>query len=243
MQDKIKLLVYLAVWKRPEITELCFMGLNRLRQHPDFDIQVLAVVSEPEMIPLCEKYNVHCVTHENQPLGKKKNFGLKAAKSFEFDYLMEIGSDDLVLNELLDIYRDHILFGKGIQKDFFGIKDVAYIESHSGICRRLQSNTRYGAGRMISRRLLENMDFKLWDDQKVRGLDNNSEWHIMKKGVGYWQLKPGELPMVVDVKSDVNIWGFNHLIGKEYDLNLILDRLSEPEVKTLKSFFECYAEA
>src|SRR5688572_25004201 len=140
MPTKIKLLVYLALWKRPRITELCFMGLNRLRQHPDFDIQVLAVASEPEMLPLCEKYNVHVVTHTNLPLGKKKNFGLQAARSFKFDYLLEIGSDTLVLNELLDKYKKDFI---GVHH-FFGIGDCAFIDSETQSCRRVGGASTYG---------------------------------------------------------------------------------------------------
>src|SRR5690348_6599448 len=107
-----KLLIYLAVWKRPEITELCLVGLNRLKTHPCFDIDILAVISEESMIPLCEKYGVKWVMSENRPLGRKKNNGLQEARKFEFDYLMEIGSDDLVLNELLDWYAQPIEDGE-----------------------------------------------------------------------------------------------------------------------------------
>jgi glycosyltransferase involved in cell wall biosynthesis len=235
MQDKVKILVFLAVWKRPEITELCFQGIQRLQKHPDFDIQALAVISELEMIPLCEKYNINFVLHENSPLGRKKNKGLARAKSFEFDYLMEIGSDDLVLNDLLDAYKP--LIGK---YDFFGIRDLAYLNSETGECRRYTSMvSTYGAGRMISRKALEKMKWRLWLDRLNRGLDNNSVFAMVRGGVGYRQVLSGEFPMVIDVKSKINLWSFNPSLGVAYNADLVIEKLSIQEQQTLGKILQC----
>jgi hypothetical protein len=224
-----KLLIYLAVWKRPQITELCFLGINRMRKHPDFDIQVLAVISEESMIPLCEEYYIDWVMYKNEPLGEKKNFGLSKAKEFDFEYMMEIGSDDLILNELLDDYKNYI--GK---YDFFGINDAAYINSETGECRRLMSNnSTYGAGRMIHRRVLEKAGWKLWNDNLSKGMDNNSILSLLRKGIGYKKAKPMAFPGLVDVKSDVNIWKFNYYLGQPYDISEILSRLSKEEIEMI----------
>lgn len=229
MQNKIKILIYLALWKRPEITELCFLGIERMKTHPDYDIEVLSVLSEDEMKPLCEKYGVNWVEHDNEYLGRKKNFGLKACERFKFDYLMEIGSDDLIMNELLDLYKPYI----GLH-DLFGVKDIAYVDTETGACRRLRSNGNYGAGRMISRSILEKMNFTLWQDDLKMGMDNNSTWRLLKYKTMFYHVN-SESPMLIDVKSDVNIWPFNHLVGQPYDINLLFERLSEAEVDKLKS--------
>lgn len=228
MQTKTKILVFLAVWRRPQITELCFAGIERMKQHPDFEIEALAVISEESMIPLCEAYGIHWTLYKNEPLGEKKNFGLKKAKEFDFDYLMEIGSDDLILNELLDDYRNYI--GK---YDFFGISDAAYINSDGGECRRLISKSTYGAGRMVHRRLLEIMGWNLWKDNLNRGMDNNSVFALQRKGIKYHRVNPMEFPGVIDVKSKENIWKFNYFLGVEYDVNEILKRISDKEKEIL----------
>lgn len=227
-----KLLVYLAVWKRPEITELCFIGLNRLKTHPCFDIQVLAAISEDSMISLCEKYGVTWVMSENTPLGRKKNNGLQEARKFDFDYLLEIGSDDLVLNELLDWYQQSIESGEL----FFGIRDIAYIESDTGACRRLISKSTYGAGRMIHRSVLEKANWTLWKNSINRGLDNNSVFNLMRLGVRYKAISPKEFPGVIDVKSDVNLWKFDYFLGVEYDKILLFEKLSRREVQMIESY-------
>lgn len=224
----IRILVYLAVWKRPRVTEICFAGIERMKTHPDYSIEALAVISEEEMIPLCEKYGVHWVIHPNTPLSNKKNFGLQKAKDFEFDYLMEIGSDDLITNDLLTHYKG--FWGK----PFFGIKDAAYIHSEDGACRRLISKSTYGAGRMIAREVLEKMRWKLWADNKHRGLDNNSVFAMIKKGVMYTQVPPMDVPGVIDIKSDVNLWPFRYDLGVEYDIVNLYDKVSEKERKMIE---------
>jgi len=231
MQTTTKILIYLAVWKRPEITELCFHGIKRLQTHPDFSIQALAVISEPEMIPLCEKYGIAWTMHKNEPLGEKKNAGLQMAKDFEFDYLMEIGSDDLILNELLDDYK------KYLGKDFFGISDAAYINSETGECRRLISKSTYGAGRMISRQAIEKANWVLWTDKLNRGLDNNSVFALQRKGFNYYKVSPMDFPGVIDVKSNENLWKFNYFLGVEYDINEVLKRISEEGKEILSGFY------
>lgn len=231
MLTTTKILIYLAVWKRPEITELCFRGIKRLQAHPDFSIQALAVISEDEMIPLCEKYGIAWTMYKNDPLGEKKNFGLQKAKEFDFDYLMEVGSDDLILSELLDDYK------KYLGKDFFGISDAAYINSETGECRRLISKSTYGAGRMISRKALDKCNWFLWQDRLNRGLDNNSVFALQRRGINYERVKPMDFPGVIDVKSQANIWKFNYYLGVEYDINQVLKRISEPEKEILESLY------
>jgi len=146
----MRLLVFLAVWRRPEITEICFMGLNRLRKNSRFPIETLAVISEESMIGLCEKYNIRWTFYKNEPLGEKKNHGLGEAMKLEWDYLIEIGSDDLIKDEMLELYSGY--FGK---YEMFGTKDAIIINSENGECRRLQSDTIYGLGRCISRKIFE----------------------------------------------------------------------------------------
>lgn len=152
----MKVLIFLAAWKRPEITEICFMGLNRLKK-TRFAPEAFCVISEESMIPLCEQYGIKWVMHENFPLGAKKNFGLSEALKLEWDYLIEIGSDDLVKNELLELYEKY--FGK---YDCFGTKSTIVINSFDGECIHLKSDTPYGLGRAISRKAIEKHCVGVW---------------------------------------------------------------------------------
>jgi hypothetical protein len=140
----MKILFFLAVWKRPEITEICFMGLNRLKKAGLCSVEFLAVISEESMKPLCKKYGVDYVMHENLPLGKKKNFGLTEAFKKNWDYIVELGSDDIIKTEVIERYMSE-------QKAFMSIGNFCFINSENGDCRKIESSTTYGIGRAFSR--------------------------------------------------------------------------------------------
>lgn len=220
----MKLLIYLAVWKRPEITEICFMGINRLRE--SFNIDALAVISEDEMKPLCDKYNVKYCFYKNHPLGEKKNYGLSQALNLDWDYVIEIGSDDLIKDELLKLYTP--LFGK---YHLLGASELVFLNSKTGECRKFKSFI-HGAARAISREMVEKF-LPLWSDSLNRGLDRNSHFRLVIGGVPDKRVK-GSHPLVIDIKSEVNIWKFMR-IGEKYSLSETLRGLSGEEINAIRN--------
>jgi hypothetical protein len=221
---KYKFLVFLAVWKRPEITELCFMGLERLRKI--VDLQVVAVISEGRMIPLCKRYGIDwCMTYNN-PLGAKKNYGLTYAMGKDFDFMIEIGSDDLLKNEFFDVYQ--------WDKDVMCLADFISMNSEDGECRRLSDRDgKFGLGRAISKDALVAMGGMIWNQDQVHGLDNFSTFALARKGYLEKRFKSVE-PVAIDVKSEVNIWPFRR-IGQPYDYAKAISGLSYREVCALKN--------
>jgi hypothetical protein len=175
------------------------------------------------MIRLCEKYDVKWVMAENHPLGRKKNIGVKEALKFDWEYLIEIGSDDLLKSLPVP------------ESDVTALMDFALINTQTGECKRLQTDIpKYGAGRMIKRWVVESMD--LWDDTRIRGLDNSSTMRMAKNGIMVRGLKTDK-PLLVSLKSDVNLWGFKSMRGNPYPLSEALEGLSEVEVNTIKSLY------
>jgi glycosyltransferase involved in cell wall biosynthesis len=207
------------------------MGLKRLRESGKFQIDVLAVISEPSMIELCEKYNIRYCLHENKPLGAKKNFGLAKALELDFDYLIEIGSDDLVKTELLDRYAP--LFEKGVST--IGICNFAVIDSATSECKEYQEGftATFGLARAIKRDVIENIG-NLWPDEINKGLDNASHFKIVKAGYFGKRINTDE-PLAIDIKSDVNIWAFDQLPGSSISFEKATKGLSEEEIEALKA--------
>jgi hypothetical protein len=269
-----KILFFLAVWKRPEITELCFMGLQRLMKHTG--ARTMAVISEKSMIPLCKKYGIDFIEHENEPLGRKKNAGLTAAMKMDFDYLIELGSDDLILDTLFEYYLPLMRSGE----DFFGSNKILFVDATSGETRSYTAHESeygygWGLGRCMSRKMIESFGGKvkilakdglaigiecigqgatgyvpasiasslvksglaeileaeesyyLWSDEAMKCLDNDSSKRINEKGFSYKTVDtPG--PLMADIKSDENIWGFNPEIGEKGSLDF-LENVSKAE--------------
>lgn len=228
----MKLLMFLAVWKRPKITEICFMGLNRLRKIPGYDINVLAVISEESMIPLCEKYDVDWRMTKNHPLGAKKNYGIQQALRKDFDYLIEIGSDDLLKDEILTAYR--------WDAPVLGLMDFVLLNTENAKCKSIHTNIpKYGAGRAIERRVLETC--QLWNDSKIRGLDNDSVQALAINGFMQRGVKC-EQPLAISLRSSINLWSYESMPGKSYSIDKALEGLSDEEVNAINSLIHVTIE-
>ena len=123
------------------------MGLDRLRLHRA-NIEVLAIISEDSYKARCNSHNVDYTFFENQPLGAKKNHGLKVALERDWDYLLELNSDDVIKNELLDIYDT-------MDDDFEALRNFCFLDSKTLEARQVESKTAYGIGRRYSRKAVE----------------------------------------------------------------------------------------
>lgn len=157
----MRVVFFLACWKRPEITELCFMGLKRLMKHDKVNASAFAVISEESMIPLCKKYGIEYLMYENIPVGRKKNAGLDEVLKKDFDYMIELGSDDVIQDKLIDHYLPFMEIGE----DFFGSRNFCFIDGPMGQCMEWQCdpdpNFNPGLGRCMSKKLLMSMSGKV----------------------------------------------------------------------------------
>jgi len=151
----INILILIPVWKRPAILEICFAGLQRLKKYNPgaYKVDALAIVSEEEAEGLCKRYKIPYTFFENEPLGRKKNFGLsEALKNNKWDYLMELNSDDVIWSELLDEYHQAI----EANEPYIGLKNFCSLDSPTLQMRQHLTDTVYGIGRMYRRDVIEN---------------------------------------------------------------------------------------
>ena len=247
---KMKIKALITLWKRPEITRICFEGVNRLKQ---FGVEPICIYSDKENEALVKEYGFEGYYHDNLPLGRKNNFGLKKALESEWDYFTQIGSDDLISNKLFEIYQPYF-----DQKELaFGVTKVHYYDINSGRAAEGVSSYPFGCARMIHRsvftdykvrckvRFLESAagkDFvtekgkvmllnpsaarrfvksnlceiigeeednrQMWADDISRTLDFDSEFFLNTKGITVQRIHSDEV-LVLDIKSDVNIWSFD----------------------------------
>lgn len=222
----MKLLFYLALWKRPEITEICFIGLKRLCNK--FNGEILAVISQDEMIPLCEKYGVMWVMHNNLPIGRKKNFGLRESLRLDWDYVVELGSDDIIKDELIEMYLPEMQMDTPVL--YCG--SVSFINSETLACRYIKSGSPFGLGRAIKRSVIEE-DHEIYPAIN-NGLDKMVLFTMAKRGI-LGKIVKTERPLTIDIKSDVNIWKYSSSLGQKIGLTEVLEGLSSEEVEAIKS--------
>jgi len=229
------------------------MGLKRLLS--EVDGEVLAVYSEDEK-KLCKKYGFHCVWSENFPIGRKHNNGLANVLDYEWDCLVNIGSDDLINPRLFEVYGDH---------QAQGLLGVHLYNTQTGEAGLFRNNYPLGAGRMIRRDVIEDMSVmwkiqlkasmcgpnvrmgkgfhtvaksfarsfidsgtakfikeerrpvRLWAGDQNSALDNSSDTILLTNGVRQVGHVSDEV-LVVDLKSEVNIWGFGNYEKVDVDV-------------------------
>lgn len=220
-------------------------------------------MSEPWAKKLCNKYDIKWIYADNEPLGAKMNKGLEYCMGLDFDYLMTLGSDDLIADKLLDIYEPYL--EQGIE--LFGTDKVCFTQK--GEAKMVDFRlTIIGAGRFIKREILEKVcmnnvkveylcsiagslgafstgdqeyikkhkafrlerkgivrvmspaKVNLWQDERQNALDHNSNMKLITAGASNKCIDISE-PLIVDIKSNVNIWNYDYLPGDEIDINTI----------------------
>lgn len=225
----MKIIILIPVWKRPELTKKCIEALLKLKpkgielnlflilsiEDPDFMENVDIVVLTKGRLTVCP----------NKPLGVKKTFGLvNAIKTYpDYDYIMELGSDDFLNPKLFELYKPFM--SNGVK--FFGmnncymydtIRDKVYwIKEYAG------EGLTFGGGRMIHRSVIEKLGCDLWDDYN-EGLDTMSGKKIKKAGFHETVIDAGEYPYILGVKTAIHISPFEFLLtvleNKKVDKNI-----------------------
>ena len=227
----MKILILTAFHHRPEISRLYWMGIERLREK--FNVETLAVCSDKENIKLAGSWSDYTIETENYPLGRKHNAGLIASLKIDYDHLMQLGSDNLICNELMGMYQV-------LDKEFFGTNNLLVIDAKTKETKQKKYFHIFGAGRMLRKDvILECVYYKrermyLWDDCLNSGLDYNSEMKFAQMGYLPFEVKTKN-PMVIDVKSEVNIWPFDKMDGNSYPFKDLQKTISEAEYKYLMS--------
>lgn len=201
----MKILALIALYKRPEVVEFCVQELRKL------DVTPLFILSpdDPHYSKLKKIISdFHYIEFPNYPLGLKMNMGVAASLQMEYDYFMNMGSDDVIEPRILDEMKPYFNNGDkliGYNSCFvvnFKTKEKFYLEN---VCKEYP----IGAGRMIHRSIIDDMvtmqRYNLYEDDIMAGLDGNSSKRI-KFATG---IEPKIIftknPPVTDYKTNTNI--------------------------------------
>ena len=214
--EQLKILTFIPAWKRRRITRLCYEGLQRVYKAAPKELTfiTLITVSNDEDEELTRQYNFETYRTENKPVGRKFNAGLlHALEKYSFDYILQLNSDDLLSTDFWKLFERPLTD----VMPFFGVDRVYFYDSATGDIREFLYTLGCGI-RFIRRDVIEQSAFDgdqwlgLWPDELNAGLDHASEENINRRG-NYAQYlirnKAVQRPVVVDIKSDVNIHPFS----------------------------------
>lgn len=206
----MRVVITTMVWKRPDIFELWAKGIKRLQENfPEVELIASVCGSEGERSrAMVESHGFDYIEHPNQPIGKKANARLRRTKEFEPDYVILVGSDDLLSNDWFAYNLERMKEGY----DEIAPMDIFYFDTHTLTSHYSVGyiNHRRGepiaVGRCVSRKLLERVDYTLWPDGIKIGLDSRSRERInnAKESHHYYHCNEEGL-VVCDVKGDDSV--------------------------------------
>jgi hypothetical protein len=213
----MNILIYTAIHKRPEITELFLLGIERLKEYSGHNIELFCVCSTQDDKKLLKEHGVEYCVYPNDSLADKLDYGFKQAIKKDFDYLMGLGSDNLIDHELFEKHYDKLMRSN---VDCFGLKSFGVVNSYTletSIFHYFHEDNHkrlVGAGRMMSRHLCNKFVDKPFYNRNSfsKGADRASENEILK----HTDIKCIFSPeiYVLDIKSQTNIWSYNDLLPK-----------------------------
>jgi hypothetical protein len=155
---KTQILLLTAMHERPLISELFAIAATRLKKENDskYDVTIVSLVSDPESRLVCERYGIEIVKTVKRPLGRKWNQGIATVlERYTFDYMMQMGDDDIMSSSLLDLYAPAI----AARLPYFGMKKLYFLDALSNMATRFtykhETNKLVGCGRMFLRSALE----------------------------------------------------------------------------------------
>lgn len=225
-KGKIKPVIVTGIWKRFEVFELFAKHTKTL------GIDVIIAGSEGKASKdIVEKYGFDYIEVANSPLAAKMNATTIRAKEKGYTHVICVGSDDLLSKELMDEYLN--LIKKGY--DYIGVTDFYFYEIESGKAAywggyrdRQRIGHTAGAGRVISKTLLDEWEWKPWDNKDSKYLDNSMQNKLRSSlhPKTTFSLKEKGL-LAVDIKSQVNMTPFELWDNTSYiEPELITDKFN-----------------
>jgi hypothetical protein len=218
-EGTVKPCIVTGMWKRPEVFKL--FG----EHYQSIGIDVIVVGSEGKQSKdLAESFGFIYLEHPNSPLGSKMNATITEAMKRDYTHVICVGSDDLLSLKLIDYQTGLMQSGY----DFIGMTDFYFYELKSGKASYWggyrepeRRNHTVGAGRCLSRRIINSWGGVVWDNSKPKQLDTvmQNRLSVSKYPQRIFSLKEKGM-FAVDIKSNVNmtpfrLWDNSHYINSQ----------------------------
>lgn len=220
-KDNYKIAIITAVWKRPEVFELFARSIHDLEKIDNLEIVTIIAGSEGDQSrKMVEAHNFKYIEIPNEPLGNKVNAPAYQAQQEGVDYVLCVGSDDLISVPLMEFYIKTMKAGH----DFIGVLDFYFYDTNSkkaaywgGYREAYRKGHACGAGRLISARLMKAWGWLPWENKHSLMLDNSMQekLRLTKHSEYIFSLKENNL-FALDIKSSTNMTPFKLWDNTEY---------------------------
>lgn len=205
----MKIAIVTSAWKRHKLFDLFCKYYSDLKSTYPFELIISC--SEKETISICKKYGHASVMVENSPLFLKMNASAKMAKGY--DYSIMIGSDDFISPKMLLWYIDKF---KATNHDYIYPLDWYFFDTKTkkglywaGYRQKFNVGMACGAGRAISKKLMDKLNWQPWIKGYDHVLDTGMDKQLSKlsyTSMGFYLKK--ENIFSVDIKTETNMTPF-----------------------------------
>jgi glycosyltransferase involved in cell wall biosynthesis len=220
---------------------LLIKTLSRLKRQTLPLHEVVVIGSTNEDRKLAESVGCGYIYHENQPLGKKWQHGIDHLMTFNPDAVLILGSSDWIS----DYWCEHMADEMGQGFDMVGKKEIFFLDVGKGDDKRLmywkgyfpkkdphRFNEPIGAGRLISRRILDELNWQIFDVRARSSMDWISYRKIVRAG--------GKVKCVTDGSIEAmsishHEWNNLHSFDKELKNPMAME--IKDKFRVLKNYF------
>ena len=223
----MKILMMVPLWKRPDIVRLFIEHMLKPKYANLVPLFILSNEDPTlhELVRMTEGFKRFF--YKNEPLGEKKNAGMLHALTMQWDYYMDMGSDNIWTENLWDLYKPY--FDK--RAEYFGVKNHHVLNYYEDIAYFLPDYhidawdkvTALGVGRCIRRDVVEK-NIPLWRDAWHHGMDGCSHFKLTKAGVVCDVIDNGTVPTVIDIKTNTNLTA-------AFEIDMVNDRIDAKQIK------------
>ena len=187
---------------------------------------VVCVGDSIEEQAVCEDAGAEFIFHENNPLGKKWNAAFVAAKKYQPDAVLFMGSSDWVSDNWLPTLAPFIMSGKYdmIGKPDFYLLDIGetYRFCHwNGYVKKDRLKEPIGIGRVISKRVLDILNWRPIQETLNSSIDY-SMYHRILGVQGRVELYKGDIQ---SLSISTNQWPNKHKFDEHYTNKIPSDRM------------------
>ena len=244
----MNLAIITAIHERQALTHAFLKAMSRIRD--DLGVQTyIAITTGDSNLPDVQKFGFPYLEHPNKPLGKKWNAAVGLLRNVDFSHLMILGSDDIPSSRFIE---NAMKYG---EYDISGIDGLWFW----GMNPRRAGFGRFGyfpvskvfagPGKVISRRIVEALDWTVWTERKNYAMDADMMLNIrraakafgMKLNICRYSTLESE-GFLVDVKYQSHISSLSPILRRpcydEQDPKVVLPRhLPEDETDYLLDLF------
>jgi hypothetical protein len=174
------------------------LTVDRIKRQAGCEVHVVCVGGEDDCEYCRDALGVEAHHHDNYPLGAKWQFAFAMCRQYQPDAVLFLGSSDWVCDDWCrTMYADIQATGCGM----IGKRSIDFLDvGRDGLIRGLRWNGYHlgsgredepiGAGRLLSRQLLDAIDWQAFDRNIDFGLDYSMLVHSMRRGSVYLSNRP-----------------------------------------------------